>query len=65
MKNRKRQRANRKWMDRACACQRTDCFACTEGYCAVLTSSDFGGRSCPFYKAAEDANQKEGNENGG
>lgn len=28
----------------------SDCFAYSDGKCAVLRNCDFKGRSCPFYK---------------
>ena len=31
-------------------CVRSDCFACSNGRCTILTSNDFGERECPFYK---------------
>ena len=33
-------------------CDRTDCFACENGLCRVLTSNNFY-RECPFYKTRE------------
>ena len=31
-------------------CSRTDCFACDNERCTILTNNDFGERECPFYK---------------
>ncbi len=31
-------------------CDRSDCFACANGRCQILTSNDFGKRECPFFK---------------
>lgn len=31
-------------------CADTDCFACRENKCCILTDTDFGNRKCPFQK---------------
>ena len=32
------------------SCVRSDCFACEDEHCTILTNNDFGKRECPFYK---------------
>ena len=39
---------------RPVVCSRKDCFAYREGCCIVLLDTDFGRRSCPFYKTEEE-----------
>ena len=37
-----------------CSMKETDCFAREDdGICSALDDTDFGGRTCPFYKPAE------------
>lgn len=35
------------------ACNVTECFACEEKHCIILTKKDFGARQCPFFKTRE------------
>ncbi len=35
---------------REIACKKKTCFANVKGVCNVLTDTNFGKRSCPFYK---------------
>ncbi len=35
------------------ACAEKECFACKNGYCAILVNNDFSGRACPFRKTEE------------
>ena len=42
--------------DNRCFEDKSDCFALGGGRCRILNDTDFGARSCPFYKpAAKDA----------
>ena len=34
-------------------CNVTECFACEEQHCIILTKKDFGTRKCPFFKTKE------------
>lgn len=36
-----------------CEKQHTDCFAHSNGRCAILCNTDFKGKDCPFYKTEE------------
>ena len=36
-------------------CRELSCFANRKGFCDALSDTDFGTRSCPFYKTVEDA----------
>jgi len=57
MRNRDRQRENRRMKrileQQKCACSRSDCKSCNNGYCRSLHSTDFGGKPCPFFKTKE------------
>ena len=35
-----------------------DCFVNRDGVCSCLKNNEFGGRDCPFYKAADTAPQE-------
>ena len=61
MKNRERQRANRRLKNTAPAvikCDLRNCAGNKAGYCRILKSNHFGDKVCPFYKTAEQ-NEKE------
>lgn len=34
-------------------CSRTDCFACENKSCRILSDNNFGERKCPFFKTHE------------
>lgn len=56
MKNRVRQRANRRLKrveEKAVKCELHYCAANKDGFCRVLSSNNFGDQMCPFYKTAE------------
>ena len=61
MKNRERQRANRRLKNTAPAvikCDLRNCAGNKAGYCRILKSNHFGDKVCPFYKTTEQ-NEKE------
>lgn len=61
MRNRERQRANRRLRDEnepQVMCNLHTCAGNRYGYCRILESNNFGDRLCPFYKTAVE-NQKE------
>ena len=61
MKNRERQRANRRLKSAAPAvikCDLHNCAGNKSGCCRILKSNHFGDKVCPFYKTAEQ-NEKE------
>ena len=56
VKNRERQRANRRLKYAVNPpCDKRNCNRNSDGFCVILTSSDFGERSCPFFKDKQDA----------
>lgn len=58
MKNRKRQRENRKLGSTLPKCDQHSCAGNKYGYCRILKSNHFGDKACPFYKTTEQ-NEKE------
>lgn len=61
MKNRERQRANRRLKrveEKMVKCDLHHCAANKDGFCRVLRSNNFGDKMCPFYKTTEQ-NEKE------
>ena len=58
MKNRERQRANRKLGNSLPKCDQKSCAGHKGGYCRILKSNRFGDRTCPFFKTVEQ-NEKE------
>ena len=57
MKNRERQRENRR-QGKNIVCPHHRCASNKEGFCRALRTNDFGGKMCPFFKTAEQ-NEKE------
>lgn len=57
MKNRERQRENRR-LEKKLVCPHHRCAGNKEGFCRVLRSSNFGDKMCPFFKTTEQ-NEKE------
>ena len=57
MKKRERQRENRR-QGKNIVCPHHRCASNKEGFCRALRTSDFGNKSCPFFKTAEQ-NEKE------
>ena len=57
MKNRERQRENRR-LEKKIVCPQHHCAGNKEGFCYVLRTSNFGSKTCPFFKTAEQ-NKKE------
>ena len=57
MKNRERQRENRR-QGKNIVCPRHCCAGNKEGFCRALRTSDFGNKTCPFFKTVEQ-NEKE------
>lgn len=57
MKNRERQRENRR-QGKNIVCPHHRCASNKEGFCRALRTSDFGNKTCPFFKTAEQ-NEKE------
>lgn len=56
VKNRERQRANRRKKDISYPpCDKLNCNRNSSGFCVLLTSNDFGKRSCPFFKEKQKA----------
>lgn len=41
-----------------CPNKHTDCFACVEGRCSVLSNTNFEGRDCPFFKTREQCQEE-------
>lgn len=39
-------------------CDLSQCFANHGGHCIALTSTDFHGRQCPFYKTADQLDEE-------
>lgn len=37
----------------ACVSQHPDCFAYSNGHCAILSNTNFNGKDCPFHKTRE------------
>jgi len=62
MRNRERQRANRKKKveDEIRRCRRSTCACNSEGYCIALSNATFDGKPCPFYKTHEQARNDKG-----
>ena len=61
MKNRVRQRANRRLKhseEKVIKCDLHNCAGNKSGCCRILKSNHFGDKVCPFYKTAEQ-NEKE------
>ena len=61
MKNRERQRANRRLKrseEKVVKCDLHNCAGNKSGYCRILKSNHFGDKVCPFYKPTEQ-NEKE------
>lgn len=61
MKNRVRQRANRRLKhseEKVVKCDLHNCAGNKSGCCRILKSNHFGDKVCPFYKTAEQ-NEKE------
>ena len=62
MKNRERQRANRRLKRKKDVppppCSTLHCNRNSNGFCVLLTDNDFGERPCPFFKAKEDAAER-------
>ena len=61
MKNRERQRANRRLKraeEKLVKCDLHNCAGNKSGYCRILKSNHFGDKVCPFYKTTEQ-NEKE------
>lgn len=54
MKNRERQRANRR-REGYPNCPNNQCASYRKGVCIVLASNDFGTRACPFFKTTKEA----------
>jgi|GEM_PF-4265613 len=63
MRNRERQRANRRlkrMLERQNrTCNRSDCASCKDGYCNCLDRTDFGGKPCPFFKTGTQVKQEQ------
>ena len=57
MKNRERQRENRR-LEKKVVCPHHRCAGNKESFCRVLRSSNFGDKMCPFFKTTEQ-NEKE------
>ena len=57
MKNRERQRENRR-LKKKVVCPHNHCASNKDGYCRALRTSDFGDKMCPFFKTTEQ-NEKE------
>jgi hypothetical protein len=53
MKNRERQRENRKLGNSLPMCDHRSCAGNKYGYCRILKSNHFGEKVCPFYKTTE------------
>lgn len=61
MKNRERQRTNRRSKhseEIIVKCDLHHCVANKNGNCRILRSKDFGDRACPFFKTAEQNEQE-------
>ena len=41
-----------------CIDRKSDCTAYCDGNCRILTSTDFGGRKCPFYYSKDFENEE-------
>lgn len=61
MKNRERQRANRRLKrveEKMVKCDLHHCAANKDGFCRVLRSNNFGDKMCPFFKTTEQNDQE-------
>lgn len=58
MKNRERQRENRR-MKKKVVCLHNRCAGNKNGFCRVLSTNDFDGKMCPFFKTAEQNEREE------
>lgn len=61
MRNRERQRANRKLKrQEERYCRRYTCDSNRDGLCIALSNATFDGKPCPFYKTHEQARHDKG-----
>ena len=58
MKNRERQRENRKLGNSLPMCDHRSCAGNKYGYCRILKSNRFGDKACPFFKTTEQNEQE-------